>query len=103
MGFPWPTDLVIRRLSDHAPDLVEAVDDWEVLVDLDKRGGVDGFITNDASMLVQPTEMVALSKTHLALVITEGVGHEPIRATGLVMVHLEEIARRIGCAPTYRS
>jgi hypothetical protein len=95
VSFPWPSDIRITRLPDHAPDLVQNVDDWEVFLGLSKRGDVDGFITNDANILLQATEMVALTRTRLTLVITDGVGHEPLRATGLVMLHLEEVVRRM--------
>lgn len=97
--FPWPPEIVLSPLAKHAPDLVRDVEDWIVLIELSKRGGVDGFITNDAGILLLPPEMVALRHTRLALVVTEGVGDEPIRATGLVMVHLEEIVKRLDGTP----
>ncbi len=36
--------------------------------------------------------MIALSRTSLALVVTNGVGHQPLRATGLITLHLEQVA-----------
>ena len=47
VSFPWPSNIGITRLPDHAPDLVQSVEDWEVFLELSKRGGADGFITND--------------------------------------------------------
>ncbi|HUX87929.1 MAG TPA: hypothetical protein VMW65_13080 [Chloroflexota bacterium] len=91
----WPPSLRISRLAEIEPTLTSDVDDWEVFLGLHKRGDVDGFITNDAKLLMQATEMVALQRTSLALVITDDVGHLPIRATGLVMVHLEEVAKQV--------
>jgi hypothetical protein len=90
--FLWPKAIIVSRLADVDRSLISNRDDWEVLLALDKRGDIDGFITNDARMLLQPKEMIALSRTALDLVITDGVGHEPLQATGLVMVHLERIA-----------
>ena len=92
-GFKWTRpDLQINRLSDIDAELTHDHDDWEVFRALDKRGDVDGFVTNDAKLLNLPTEMLAVHTTSLALVITESVGDQPIRATGLLMVHLETIA-----------
>jgi hypothetical protein len=66
---------------------------------LDQQGDVDAFITNDARMLNLPKELIALSRTRLALVITDGVGHQPLRATGLIMVHLEHITSLLDGTP----
>lgn len=86
----------VTGLSTLAPQLTTNYEDWEVLLELSKLGSVDGFITNDAAMLQQATEMVALSRTRLTLVVTDGVGHDAMRATGLVMVHLRQIASQVG-------
>ncbi len=43
--------------------------------------------------------MLALHTTSLTLVITDGVGDQPIRATGLVMVHLETIVGQMSKKP----
>src|SRR4051794_1149878 len=99
-SFAWPSTLRVTRLSDVAPDFVSGVEDWQVILELARTGDVDGYITNDSSMLEQAEEMVALGRTHLALVVTRGVGHQPLRATGLVMVHLDEIARRMAGRPS---
>jgi hypothetical protein len=93
-GIQWPPILRITPLVDVDRQLVANHDDWQVIVRLAERGDVDGFITNDAGILEQAREMVALRETRLALVVTDGVGHNPIRATGLLMVFLEEIARQ---------
>ena len=55
---------------------------------------MDGYISNDASMPFQPREMVALTRTRLTLVVTEATGHDAVRATGLLMVYLGQIARQ---------
>lgn len=106
-NFPWhasaiqwpPTVLRISRLRDADPDLVEDVDDWQIFQTLDRRGDVDGFITNDAKLLNLPTEMVVLFRSRLTLVVTDGTGGDAVRATGLVMVHLLEIAKRTSGKP----
>ena len=99
-GFKWTRpDMQINRLSDIDAELIHDHDDWEVFRALDKRGDVDGFVTNDAKLLNLPTEMLAVHTTSLALVITESVGDQPIRATGLLMVHLETIASQLSKRP----
>lgn len=98
-ALPWPPPLRLSRLSTIVPDLVANHDDWEILIALQQRGGVDGFVTNDEDMLQLPREMVALSMTRLALVVTAGVGNNAIRATGLLMTHLQEVAKRVNGKP----
>lgn len=95
----WPLSLRLTPLPTIEPDLVRDHEDWEILYRLNQRGDVHGFVSNDSGMLNLPREMIVLQSTGLALVITDGVGHNPIRATGLLMVHLDEIARRITGRP----
>jgi hypothetical protein len=98
-GLPWPPDLRVTRLSSLEPELTAGHDDWEILRRLDRRGDVDGFITNDDAMLNLPREMVVLSATRVTLVVTQRVGHDPVRATGLLMVSLGQIARQLTGRP----
>jgi hypothetical protein len=90
----WPMHIRLTALGTIEPDLVEDHEDWEILYRLNQRGDVHGFISNDSSMLDLPREMVMLQWTSLTLVITAGVGDDAIRATGLLMVYLDSIARR---------
>ena len=92
---PWPEHLRLTRLADYDANLIQHYDDWQVFYALDRRGDVDGFITNDANILQQAREMVVLSRTRLALIVSDGVGHDPIRATGLVMLYLGHIVHRL--------
>lgn len=92
-GLPWPPWLRLTPLSQFNAELVGDHDDWEILLALHERGGVDGFISNDARMLDLPEEMVVLQNSRLQLVVCDRVGHNALRATGLLMTHLEEIAQ----------
>jgi hypothetical protein len=94
-GLDWPPYIHVSALKDVTPELVEEPDDWRILLALAARGDVDGYITNDAAMLDGVEEMVALTRTQLALVVTAGVGHNPLRASGLLMTYLSEIARQV--------
>lgn len=86
----WPQSIEILRLPDVASDLVAEVDDWKIILELHYRG-FDTFITNDARILQSPREMVALGLTNSTLVVTAGVGGDPLKANGLLQVHLMDI------------
>lgn len=42
-------------------------------------------------MIDQPKEMAVLHQCKLTLVVARGQGHNPIRATGVVLAHIEHI------------
>lgn len=68
-------------------------DDWELLLALHHHSREwDGLISNDTSMLDQERELAVLGYTHLTLVAPVAAGHDPIRSTGLVLAHIENIA-----------
>ena len=54
----------------------------------------DGLITTDAKMLSLPRELAVLCQTKLTLVVAEAVGHDPIKATGLVLAHITRICEQ---------
>ncbi len=95
----WPPWLRVSRLAAIEPRLTANFDDWQVLLALNQRGDVDGFITNDAAILYLAREMVVLQRTTLALIIADKVGHDAIRASGLLMTHLTLIARGLNGKP----
>lgn len=80
----------VREIDKRLPTL----DDWELLLALHQTGEWDGLVTTDAAMLALPREMSVLLQTKLTLVVTEGAGNDPIRATGLLLAHLPNICRR---------
>jgi hypothetical protein len=71
------------------------LDDWEVLLALhhDARPW-DGLITTDSGMVSLPRELCVLMQTHLTLVVAEAAGHDPLKATGLVLAYLPWIANQ---------
>ena len=93
-GVDWPPAPRLTSLETYEPRLIRNHEDWQVLTELARRGDVDGYITNDDSMLNLPTEMIALSLTPLVLVVTSDTGDDPLKATGLLMTHLVEITMR---------
>src|SRR3954454_7794396 len=81
----------IGDIDSRLPDL----DDWELLLALHHHSREwDGMVSNDTSMLEQERELAVLGYTHLTLVAPVAAGHDPIRSTGLVLAHIEDIANR---------
>lgn len=79
-------------IEDIDPRLSE-FEDWELLLALHHHSRKwDGMISNDTSMLDQERELAVLGYTHLTLVAPRAAGHDPIRSTGLVLAHIENIA-----------
>lgn len=88
-----PTDLEVthlrgidRRMSD--------LDDRSLIIAL-RQAGWDGLITNNYKMLDVPAEVAAIVKTKLTVVAVEGLGHDPIRAVGALLLELPGIGARI--------
>ena len=96
---PWPPSINIVPLARINPHLISGVEDWEVLRALGRHGGVHGFITNDADFLNLGPEAAAIFDSKFALVTTTGVGHDALRATGLLMVHLPGIRASLDGTP----
>ncbi|MGZ4777663.1 MAG: hypothetical protein ACXV5L_00580 [Thermoanaerobaculia bacterium] len=102
-NFPQP---IVAVLANYIPEAelvpigdinprMSRLEDWEVLLALyNDRRPWGGLITNDASMLSLPREMSVLIQTKLTLVVAEATGHDPIKATGLVLAHLPSICER---------
>ena len=68
--------------------------DWELLLALKQHErDWDGLITTDSSMLQLPRELAAMMQTKLTVVVAEGSGHDPVKATGLLFAHLGAIAK----------
>lgn len=77
------------------PELTHDTDDWKLLLALHHHSEHwDGLITTDSGMLLLAKEMAVLCQTKLTLIVAEGAGHDPIKATGLVMAHLPGICKR---------
>ena len=80
----------LHEIDSRLPDFAE---DWRLLLALHHHDVPwDGMITNDANILNQARELAVLAYTQLTLVAPAGVGHNPIRSTGLVLTHIERIA-----------
>lgn len=90
LGVP-EADLVPIRNIDLR---LRSMDDWQLLLSLYHLEQWDGLITTDGRMLNLPREVAVLHQTKLTLVVVEQSGHDPIRAAGLLLVHLPTICRK---------
>lgn len=91
---PYLKDVELVPIGEIDPRLPD-FDDWRLLLALhhDERPW-DGMVSNDTSMLEQDRELAVLGYTCLSLVAPVAAGHDPIRSTGLVLAHIENIANR---------
>jgi hypothetical protein len=81
----------VASIDEHFAKL----DDWELFVALRRHElHWDGLITNDDELLALEKEMAVLSQTNLTLIIAKGEGHNPIRAVGLLLCHLNHICHQ---------
>lgn len=100
-GFPQP---IVEALHDYLKSEVRLVpvlliderlaevDDWELLLALYHHPDPwDGLVSTDDKMLTLPRELATLMQTRLTLVVCRAVGHDPVRATGLLLTHLSSI------------
>lgn len=91
---PYLSDVKLVYIGEIDSRLPE-YEDWELLLALHHHSREwDGIISNDTSMLDQERELAVLGYTHLTLVAPVAAGHDPIRSTGLVLAHIEDIASR---------
>jgi hypothetical protein len=100
-NFPEPIVVALQRYLEDDVELVPlrhidkrlpTCDDWQVLqaLHVHKRPW-DGLITTDHDMLSLPKELAVLCQSRLSLVIAVAAGHDPIKATGLVLAHISGI------------
>lgn len=93
-AMPYLSGVELAFIEDIDGRLPE-FEDWELLLALHHHPRQwDGIISNDTSMLDQERELAVLGYTHLTLVAPVAAGHDPIRSTGLVLAHIEDIAAR---------
>ncbi len=85
-----PPDLYMITLSQYDPELSK-FGDWPLLEALDRRANVTELITIDGRMLNQPKELIALERSRLRLVVTEGAGNNALRATGMLLVNMPAV------------
>jgi hypothetical protein len=78
----------LRRIDERLPEL----DDRRLVIAIHQLG-FPGFVTSNYKMLQNPRELAAVIATQICVFAIEGVGHDPIRATGALLLDLPSAAR----------
>lgn len=101
-NFPEP---ILRCLDEYVVDVrlvplrsidsrLPTLDDRELVIALHQLGW-QGLVTNNYRMLKNPKELAAILKTKLTVFAVDGVGDDPIRATGAVLLDLPGALKRV--------
>lgn len=102
-NFPTP---LLRAIRDYLPPEVEVESLYEIDPRLSELGGRDlfialhqlgwdGLITNNYNMLAVSAEIAAIVKTKAVVIAIEGLGHDPLRAVGALLLELPGLSQRI--------
>jgi hypothetical protein len=83
----------IVLLVDLDPSFLGAYQDHELIATLAKRG-VEGLITCDDNMVDRSEVLDAIEQARFSVVTCRRVGDDPVRASGLLLVHLPDVAKR---------
>ena len=101
-NFPTP---ILAALADFIVDIelvplrkidprLSTLDDRTLVVALHQLG-FQGLVTNNYKMLKNPKELAAIVATKLTVFAIEGVGDDPIRATGALLLDLPGALKRM--------
>ncbi len=101
-NFPTP---ILAALAEFIVDIelvplrkieprLSSLDDRMLVIAL-RQLGLPGLVTNNYKMLKNPKELAAIIATKLTVFAIEGVGDDPIRATGAVLLDLPGALKRM--------
>lgn len=106
-GFPRPR-LPVKELQEnvdyvhfsHAfPELAAAsTPDWMLYL-VAKSDGFDGVVTKDIHQVLQPEELVALTRLGLSVITWRDGVDDPVTAWALVVAYMPEIMKRLPSRP----
>jgi hypothetical protein len=99
-NFPTP---ILSALADYMPEVelvpllkidhrMPDLQDRELIIALHQAGWA-GLVTNNYKMLRVPRELAAIMRTHLGVFAIEGVGDDPVRATGALLLDLPGVLK----------
>jgi hypothetical protein len=80
----------LRRIDHRMPTL----DDRQLVIAL-YQAKWDGLVTNNYRMLENPSELAAIVATKLSVFAVQGVGDDPIRATGAILLDLPAALKKL--------
>lgn len=78
----------------HIDPRLLSMDDWQLLLALYHLKDWDGLLSADTNMLKLPRELAVVHQTRLTVVFVDEAGHDPLRALGLLLVHLPAICKK---------
>jgi hypothetical protein len=101
-NFPTP---ILKALDEFVVDVrleplhqinprLSTLDDRDLVIALHQLGYL-GLVTNNYKMLKNPRELAAIIATKLTVFAIEGVGDDPIRATGAILLDLPSALKRL--------
>lgn len=101
-NFPTP---ILNAVADYLVDIelvplsridvrLSSLEDRQLVIALHQLG-FPGMVTNNYKMLKNPKELAAIIATKLTVFAIEGVGHDPIRATGAVLLDLPGALKKL--------
>lgn len=88
-----PSDIELAPLQRIDPRLPE-LGDRELVLAL-ARLGWDGLVTGNDRMLTVPSALAAIVATKAVVVATHGLGHDPLRAAGALLLELPGLVDRL--------
>jgi hypothetical protein len=88
-----PPDLELRSLNEIDPRL-SRLEDRSLFLTLHHLGW-HGLVTNNYRMLDEPWELAAIIRTQAVVVAVKGLGHDPLRAAGALLLDLPGLTSRI--------
>ena len=88
-----PTELTLDHV--HRIDKrLSGLDDRTLFLALHHLGW-NGLITNNHKMLDVPGELAAIIRTQSTVIAVEGLGHDPLRAVGALLLELPGLPQRV--------
>jgi hypothetical protein len=84
----------LRRIDNR----LNALEDRELLIALHQLGW-KGLVTATHKMLRVPATVAALLATRMSIVVVDGVGDDPLRATGALLLALPDALRGLEAGP----
>ena len=101
-NFPTPIlDRIAPFLQDiefvplrHIDQRMPTLDDRQLIIALHQAKWA-GLVTNNYRMLENPSELAAIVATKLSVFAVAGVGDDPIRATGAILLDLPAAIKRL--------
>lgn len=89
----WTPEIDLVRLRTIDDRLTGGLEDHRLILALHQLG-VEGLVTNDDNMLSLPEVLAIIRQTGFSVVTCMRAGHDPLVATGLLLVHLGAVAKR---------